>query len=130
MRSAPYIDIINVCLQSVEETRPVDHISESKSDDGSHHGRLCGSTACSCGPECIGMQSSKRDLVHARRSSTQIATKKSSWNVAINMKYPAVGLFVQSVTLDSDEKVGSCMSIRGAGRPFYVQSNSNRTRKS
>ena len=54
--------------------RPVDHLTGDESDNSSHHGRLCFSTAHSYGLENTGIQSQKRVLVQPRPFSTEIAT--------------------------------------------------------
>jgi len=60
-------------LAAHSRKQPVHHLTESKSEDNCHHGHLRFSIACSCDPENTGIQSQKKELMHSRPSSTEIA---------------------------------------------------------
>jgi len=106
--------------------RPIDHFSESKSDDDSHHTGLWNSTACSGGPlntRILAQNSacSRTAIFHRNRNY------KDSRDATISMRRRNVGLLFQSMRVASDEPLGTYMGILGAESSLYIQSSSKRT---
>jgi len=100
--------------------RLIDHLTESKSNDNSHHGRDCISTACSHCPENAGIQSPENVQLHAPPSSIEVATtafpKRRDRCEAQEPRF-----VFQSMGRPSDETIGALMGIREEGARFMCK---------
>jgi hypothetical protein len=98
--------------------RPVVHLTGDESDNSSHHGRLCFSTAHSYGLENTGIQSQKKSPC----STTAIFHRNRNHNKDPEKSLPVCSrgtwvCFFQSVKLPSDETIGAYMGIQGRWAP-------------
>jgi hypothetical protein len=121
MRSAPKSGILEEYLLSIAESRSVEYLTESNSDDRSDYVGQIFSPACSCNPENTGIRAQKSPISNTAFLDRNRNYNKKPWNDAMCTKYRIVGLlFLQSMRLASDGSVGAYMGTRGAGRPLRM----------
>jgi len=105
--------------------QPVDYITESKSDDGSHHGVPVSQELVPVILQKLGCSRLEEpSFMHGYIASK--SQRQRSSNAANGMKNRYVGWFFQLMGLSSDETARAYAGIRGAGSSLYLRSISKR----
>jgi len=85
---APYSGILEDCLRSMVQKQVFDHRTKTKSDDNSHHRRLCYAPAFPSGPENTGELSQNSGKMSCQQMGHALACLALRWIPAVSSTPP------------------------------------------